>query len=342
MKQRDRSIESGRTLTVLATCLLLALALIGLSQTPTFAPVQGVLEQIVAPLQRGFSEAAYGVNSWTQTANNMHALNGENARLREDIARLQKEKAELLALRAENETLRKMLGFQIEFPDLATLPALVVGRDPTGLARILTIDRGSADGVREGMAVTSPGGVLLGRATKVTVHQSVVLLIDDIDSSIPVVVDRTNVAAVVQGEAQHGGRLLVRHLAQGADVGRGDLLKTSGIGGTLPRGLLLGQIYEVHQKDIDLEQEALAYPLAISDSIDQVLVVLAAGQPEGAPRPAAVPTAVGLPTPAGSTPLYPIPPSATPAPTHTPMPTLTPPPSPTPTRTVRAVPTRRP
>src|SRR5207253_11143862 len=131
-------------------------------------------------------------------------------------------------------------GFQLEFPDLRGLPALVVGRDPSGLARMLTIDRGQSDGVREGMAVTSPGGLLLGRVRKVTANQATVLLIDDIDSSIPAVVDRSNVAVVVQGQAQHGGRLVVQNIAQRADVAVHDLLRTSGIGGTLPKGLLLG------------------------------------------------------------------------------------------------------
>ena len=97
-----------------------------------------------------------------------------------------------------------------------------------------------------------------------TANQSSVLLVDDIDSSIAVKVDRSNVDAIVQGQAQHGGRLLVRRIAQGADVARGDLIKTSGTGGTLPKGLLVGQIYEIHQKDIDQDQEALAFPLADS------------------------------------------------------------------------------
>ena len=49
---KQRSLESSRTLTLLATCLLLALALIGISQMPQFQPVQGFLEQLVAQIGR--------------------------------------------------------------------------------------------------------------------------------------------------------------------------------------------------------------------------------------------------------------------------------------------------
>ncbi|HUS18003.1 MAG TPA: rod shape-determining protein MreC [Chloroflexia bacterium] len=341
MKSRDRSLEStrnaSRTLTLLASCVLVTLALITLSQTAAFQPVQAVLEQAVAPLQRAVTDGAQGINSWVQTANAARTLQQDNATLQDQIAQLQTENARLRAKQAENDTLRTMLGFQIEKPDLQLLPASVIGRDPSGLSRMLTLDRGSADGVREGMAVTSPGGVLLGKVRQVTPNGSTVLLIDDIDSSISATVDRTNLAATVQGQAQHGGRLLVLHLAQGGDVARGDLLKTSGLGGTLPRGLLVGQIYEVHQKDIDQEQEALAYPLAIPETVSQVLVVLAAGAPSSAPRPLAVPTAVaGLTaTPGLPGALYPVPPTATPVPTHTPVPTSTPMPTPRPTSTPR-------
>jgi len=338
MKGRERPLETSRppsrTLSLLVTCVLLAVALMGLSQTAVAQPARGFLEALVAPLQHGFSETAHNVDTWIQTANTMHTLDGQNAQLREDIARLQSENAQLRGLRTENDTLRKMLGFQLEHPDLQSLSASVIGRDPTGLSRLLVLDRGSAQGVREGMAVTSPGGLLLGRVTAVTASQATVLLIDDIDSSIAVKVDRSNVDAVVQGQAQHGGRLLVKRIAQGADVGRGDLLKTSGVGGTLPKGLLVGQIYEVHQKDIDLEQEALAYPLAIPESVDQVLVILSAGGAPVVPPDAAAaltPAVTGTPMPGLPPPLYPVPPSATPLPSRTPIRTATPFPTVTPT-----------
>ncbi len=291
----------------------------------------------MTPIQRGLSQAAYNVNTWVETMNNMHTLSARNADLQEQIAALQTKNAELESLQAENDTLRKMLGFQLEHPDLRGLPALVVGRDPSGLSRQLILDRGTADGVLLGMAVTSPGGFLLGIVRSVTAHQATVLLIDDVDSSIPARIDRTNLDVVVWGESQHGGRLLVKHIAQSADVGKGDLLKTSGLGGNLPRGLLLGQIYAIQQKDIDLEQQAEAYPLADLNALDQVLVITGATDANAAPRPVQPPAGApaGSVTPDPNAPLYPVPATATPRPTRTPIPTATPVPTATPSPTPR-------
>jgi len=351
MKGRDRPLEPtrspSRTLMVVATCLLVALALLAIGQTPALGVVRGGLELAVAPIQQAVSGATYGVNSWIETANTAHTQTAEIQALKERIAQLETENARLGGIDAEKQTLLTMLGFQQEHPELHSLPANVIGRDPNGLARIFLLDRGSNDGVGLDMAVTSPGGYLLGRVSKVTARTATVLLIDDVDSTIPIMVDRTRVQANVQGQNQHGGSLLVVHIPQGADVARGDLIKTSGLGGTLPKGLLLGQVYEMHQKDIDQEQQAVAAPYANSDTISQALVILSAGGPGDAPRPAASPlpgggsspspnsVGTGTPTPGIAAPLYPVPATATPPPTRTPLPTFTLTPRVTPT----AVPT---
>ena len=338
MKGRDRPLEPtrspSRTLTVVATCLLLALALLAMSQTAALGVLRGGLELAIAPVQQAVSGATYTANSWIETATTAHNQTAEIQTLKERIAQLETENARLGGIEAEKQTLLTMLGFQQEHPELHSLPANVIGRDPTGLARIFLLDHGSSDGVRLDMAVTSPGGYLLGRVSKVTARTATVLLIDDVDSTIPIMVDRTRVQANVQGQNQHGGSLLVVHIPQGADVARGDLIKTSGLGGTLPSGLLLGQVYEMHQKDIDQEQQAAASPFANSDTISQALVILSAGGSGNAPVPAAspVPGATGSPLPTASSatptpgiaaPLYPVPATATPPPTRTPLPTFT-------------------
>jgi cell shape-determining protein MreC len=98
---------------------------------------------------------------------------------------------------------------------------------------------------------------------------------------------------------------MVRHLQRDANVGKGDLIKTSG-SGLVPRGLLLGQIYNISANDIQYEQEADAYPLADLSAVDQVMVILGG---QGAPQPTATPspspTATATPVP---------PPTATPTP----------------------------
>jgi rod shape-determining protein MreC len=245
-------------------------------------------------------DATRQVDSWISTLQQMHTLQQENEDLKNQIAQLQLDNSNLQDLRAENERLQRMLKFQTEFPALTQQPAKVIGYDTTGLSQMLVIDQGSNKGIAERMAVVSPGGNLVGTIRDVTPDRANVLLVTDVDSSISVVISSNNNPGVVQGQAQRGGRLLVQHIPQGADIGKGDLIKTSGAGGFIPRGLLVGQISEVHQRDVEMEQEADAYPLSELelDSLEEVLVITSGGDSGDTPAivPATTPTTTITPT----------------------------------------------
>jgi rod shape-determining protein MreC len=305
MKPRDRSLGSSRTVSLLVTLVIISLVLILVSQMPQLQPVQNALQAVVAPVQKAVNDGSNAVGGWIETVRRMDDLRRENEQLKLDMESLTSENARLQELRRENEELRRQLKFEQEFPNLRPTGAVVLSRDPSGLSQILVIDKGKADGVQIDQAVTDLGGYFIGRIRGVDGdHRAQVMLITDIDSSVSVYVDRTGANGLAEGRWP-AGLLMVRHLARDANVGKGDLIKTAG-SGLVPRGLLLGQIYNVTANDIQLEQEADAYPLATLSAVDQVLVILGG---EGAPQPTATPTAM---------------PTATP----TPLPTLTPSPTP--------------
>ena len=166
-----------------------------------------------------------------------------------------------------------MLTFQIARPETQAVVANSIGGDPSGLTRVLTIDEGSNAGIKEGMAVTSPGGILVGTIQAVKTDRSTVLLLTDIDSKIPVATQRTQVPGVLEGQWQKGGNLLATHIPRDADVQAGDVLVTSGLGGTFPRGLLCAQMQNVHQNDVQVEKDGDAIPLVDLTGLGMVLVV---------------------------------------------------------------------
>jgi rod shape-determining protein MreC len=174
--------------------------------------------------------------------------------------------------------LRAMLKFQGDRPDIRAVQANNIGGDPTGLMEILTIDKGSDDGLRKGMAVVSPGGILVGQVSDVKAGRATVLLITDIDSSIAVATQRTQTPGVLEGQWQKGGRTLVRRIPRDADVKEGDILLTSGVGGSFPKGLIAAQISNIRQSDVQMEKEAEAYPLVELNSLENVLVITSGGQ----------------------------------------------------------------
>jgi rod shape-determining protein MreC len=273
MKQKDRTLSWTRTLYLLVALVLVSLALILLSNGRTLAPVEGVASAIFNPIQQAVSGVTSTIGGWFSGIGHMGELDAENKRLREALDAVTAENARLQELGRENERLRDMLTFQVARPDVQAVAANSIGGDPSGLTRVITIDRGSDAGIKEGLAVTSPGGILVGVIESVKADRSTVLLITDINSSIPVASQRAQVPGVLDGRWQNGGNLVMSHIPRDADVQNGDVLVTSGLGGTFPKGLLCAQVQNVRQNDVQVEKDAEAIPLVDLNALEVLLVV---------------------------------------------------------------------
>ncbi|MGA7729957.1 MAG: rod shape-determining protein MreC [Chloroflexia bacterium] len=273
MKQKDRTLSWTRTLYLLVALVLVSLALILLSQGRTLQPLEGVTSAVFNPIQQAVSGVTSTVGGWFSGIGHMGELDAENKRLREALDAVTAENARLQEMGRENERLRSMLKFQDERPDVQAVVANSIGGDPSGLTRVLTIDKGSDEGIVQGMAVTSPGGILVGTIESVKADRASVVLLTDVNSSIPVATQRAQVPGVLDGQWQKGGNLLMAHIPRDADVQNGDVLVTSGLGGTFPKGLLCAQVQNVRQNDVQVEKDAEAIPLVDLNALDVVLVI---------------------------------------------------------------------
>jgi rod shape-determining protein MreC len=278
MKQKDRSLSWTRTLYLLVALVLVSLALIFLSQGRYLQPIESVAGQVLTPIQQAASDATSGIGSWIDAISRAKSLEEENAKIRAAFESVTAENAQLQEMKRENEQLRQMLKFQADRPEIRGVLASNIGGDPTGLKEMLTIDKGSNSGIAPGMAVVSPGGILVGLVTEVKADRATVLKITDVESSIGVTTQRTQTPGVLEGKWQTGGRLLMRRIPRDADVKEGDILLTSGIGGNFPKGLIAGQILNVRQNDVQTDKEAEAYPLVELNSLEGVLVITSGAQ----------------------------------------------------------------
>lgn len=273
MKSKDRSVSWTRTLYLLVALVLVSLALILLSQGRHLQPLESAASGAFTPIQQAAHDVTSGIGSWLDSIRKMGSLEEENRKLREALDAVTADNARLQELERENKQLRDMLKFQSDRPEIKAVIASNIGGDPSGLKEILTIDRGSDSGIAVGMAVVSPGGILVGQISAVKPDRATVLLIIDTESSVLVTTQRTQTPGVLDGQSQKGGRLLVRRIPRDADVKEGDILLTSGIGGTFPKGIIVGQIYKASQSDVQMEKEAEAFPLVELNSLENVLVI---------------------------------------------------------------------
>lgn len=273
MKSKERPLTWSKTLYLFVALVLVSLSLILLSQGRQLQPVESAASQVFTPIQQAAHAVTTTVGGWLETLRRMNELEGENKKLRTALDSVTAENAQLQALQRENENLRAMLKFQTERADIQAVQAEVIGGDPTSTMEILTINKGSEDGIAEGMAVVSPGGILVGQTKDVKSNRATVLLITDISSSVAVATKDTLVPGVLEGRWQKQGRMLMLRIPRDEKVESGDILVTTGVGGVFPKGLIAGQLYNVKQSDVATEKEAEATPLTQLNALESVLVV---------------------------------------------------------------------
>jgi rod shape-determining protein MreC len=131
------------------------------------------------------------------------------------------------------------------------------------------IDRGSQDGVSEGMPVVVAEGVV-GRVIKTARRESRVLLITDASSAVAGLVQRTRARGVCRGQ---GDLLAFDFAMHWEEIEEGDLIVTSGMGGVFPKGLSVGTVKRVKLSEFGLFQSVEIAPAVDFYRLEEVLVL---------------------------------------------------------------------
>jgi len=241
---------------------------------------------LATPLEKTIGWTLTGaMNAWDGYV----ALRGAHeraGRLAAEVRTLQLERQQLLAERAEVERLRRLLAFVETSPERRYVGARVIGVRLGAVGRqILTIDRGTADGIARMMPVVVAEGVV-GRVHAVASGSADVLVLTDQNSSIAVRVDRTRTRANVRGLGKPEGARL-EYALRTEDMIEGDVLVTSGTDGVFPRGLPVGKVTQLNRAAHGLFQEARVIPAVDVTRLEEVLVVTS-GERAGEALPAAL------------------------------------------------------
>ena len=229
-----------------------------LDRAEALTPLRNLVLQATTPIQWAVSGVVTGIGDTLGGIQDLGRLREENRRLSVEVDDLRARVVRLQEAEIENRSLREELGFKQAYPAYDLLPAEVVGRDPSNYLQYLQVDKGTADGVRVGAVAVAPQR-LLGRVVAVGSNFSRILLVNDSSSSVNVLLQSSRASGVASG--QFGGSLLMKYIPQGEVVRLGDMVLTSGLGGNFPKGLVVGQVSQVRQKDIELFQEAVVESL---------------------------------------------------------------------------------
>jgi rod shape-determining protein MreC len=216
----------------------LALMVLGKSESPIVERARLTVTDAVTPIMDGLSRPLASIRQAYDNAREFLDLREENTMLREQQARLVQWQSVARQLEAENRALRDLLKFA---PDRAAsfVTARVVADNGGAFVRSVLVAAGLRDGLRKGDAAVTGEG-LVGRVAEVGERSARVLLLTDINSRIPVVIERSRDQGILAGDNSDNPRLL--YLSHGSQLVPGDRVVTSAAGGAFPPGLPVGVV----------------------------------------------------------------------------------------------------
>jgi rod shape-determining protein MreC len=216
-----------------------AIIVLGKADTAMFESLRMSAADTAAPILDAASRPIASLSRVAEAAKDWVAVHRENARLSQENARLLQWQTAALNLEAENKRLRGLLRL-VPAGASSYVTARVIANSGGAFVRSLMIDAGRSDGVRRGQAVETGLG-LVGRITAVGKRTARVLLITDLNSSIPVFIEgRREVRAILSGDNTE--RAYLRFFPMKADIRIGDRVVTSGVGGLFPPRLPVGVV----------------------------------------------------------------------------------------------------
>jgi rod shape-determining protein MreC len=240
-----------------------------------FEPLRISLTDAAAPTLAALSRPVAAANNLISHTYGFFDLYRDNIRLEKENRRLLRWQQVALSLSSENAQLRSLLKLT---PDRAVsyVTARVIANSGGAFARNLLVNAGSDRGIVSGQAAITGEG-LVGRVEEVGTRAARILLITDLNSRVPIVVERSRQRAILSGD--NSPRPLLRYLDPAGAARIGDRIVTSGEGGVFPPGLPVGAVVT-----IDDEAPRVA-PYVELSRVEYLRIVdygLAGGLPESA------------------------------------------------------------
>ncbi len=260
-----------RTPLIVALALLLFFSVLslGLKQSPVLKGVQGSVVSITAPGLRALeSLGRRGRDLWLGYIDLVGARQ-ENVQLHRSLEEYRQKEIQFQEAQQALTRLEALLTLKRQVA-LPVIGARVIAYDSSLWSRCALIDQGKAQGVKTGLPVLAPEGIV-GRVVEVFPQYAKVMLIVDRKSGADAMVQRSRVRGILQG--QGGNRCSLNFVPKSADVQVGDLVLASGLTGIYPKGLLFGKLTKADKKSPGVFQEIEVTPAVDLSALEEVLVI---------------------------------------------------------------------
>lgn len=195
----------------------------------------------------------------------------ENFKLKKENLELAAENIRLKEAERENFALKSQLNMPV-IKERKTVKADVSGFDPFSYNNFMTINKGGQSGIKEGMPVLLPEGVLLGKIEEVRDKFSKVMLIFSSRSVIAVTTQESRSSGALKGS--FGTSLIADAIPQYEEIKEGEMVITSALGGNIPKGIPVGTVDKIISSPNEIFKKASINAFADPDKAEEVIVIL--------------------------------------------------------------------
>ena len=264
----------GMTVLTIAVVIAVALSVMTFFSSNS-ALTNNIIGTIATPFRTVGTVISNKIGEWTQYFTDFDEMKQENEQLKKELAELQSAIRQAEFDSEENKRLRELLELREQRRDLTFESALIIERDISKWASVLTINKGTLYNIAVGDCVVDSTGNLVGIITEAGLNWATVRTILDSDSGVGAQVFRSGAGTVAQGEftLMSEGLLALNYLDSGSDVMTGDLIVTSGLGDYLPSQIVIGYVEELRMNDDGLSRYAVLRPEMELEELTQVFVV---------------------------------------------------------------------
>ena len=209
---------------------------------------QDVISRVLYPALRIIQLPADGVYLAIQKIKDIVFVYNENAVLKQNVRKVDELQNRLHALQAENMLLSEMLFYTPPF-GMQFVTAKVIAGEGDGFSHSIVAYVPEKENIRKGQVVLYKDAVI-GRVDRVRGAYVRIMLVSDINSKIPVLIERTRDRGILSGNNAQVLNLLFT--ASNADIIKGDRVVTSGVGGMFPPDLLVGYVSRVSKSFVEV------------------------------------------------------------------------------------------
>ncbi len=250
--------------------ILFALMLILLSANGQLQSLESVVTYPLTVLSGVLNRIAVHLIADIEDLSELRYLRQRVSDLEELVGQYQNEQIAIYEIQRDFENMATLLNYSQTNQEANYLAAEVVASEASGLFRGIILNRGSRDGVAVGMPVVTERG-LVGRVIDARANNSQVLLITDANSAVSARLQSSRAQGSVLGQA--GGSLRMTFIPIGSVIQVNDIITTSGLGGSMPADLVIGQVSSIREFEFELFLEAEVNSLVDFASLEYVLVI---------------------------------------------------------------------